>query len=92
MQRFKDAIGKLSYTINPNHWRDWFIKALLPLTQMPLTQQKFETLQDALEQATRIKAMVGYLHEYQRGVASHDPSILGLQPQIASLTKKLKYL
>ena len=49
MRRFKDAIGKLSYPIDPNHQRDWFIKALLPLTRTPLTQQKIDNLQDALE-------------------------------------------
>ena len=49
MRRFKDAIGKLSYPINLNHQRDWFIKAHLPLTRTPLTQQKIDTLQDALE-------------------------------------------
>ena len=49
MRRFKDAIGKLSYLIDPNHQRDWFIKALLPLTRTPLTQQKIDKLQDALE-------------------------------------------
>ena len=32
MTRFKDVIGKLSYPIDPNHQQDWFIKALLPLT------------------------------------------------------------
>ena len=44
MSRFKDAIGKLSYPIDPNHLRDWFIKALLPLTRTPLTQQKIDNL------------------------------------------------
>ena len=60
MRRFKDAVGKLSYPIDPNNQRDWFIKALLPLTRTPLTQQKIDTLQDALEQAMKIEAMEGY--------------------------------
>ena len=51
MRRFKDVIGKLSYPIDRNNQRDWFIKAHLPLTRTPLTQQKIDTLQDALEQA-----------------------------------------
>jgi len=67
MQRFKDTIGKLIYPIDPNPQRDWFIKALLPLTQMPLTQHKFETLQDALEKKTHIEVMAGYPHEYRGG-------------------------
>ena len=60
MWRFKDVIGKLSYPIDPNHQRDLFIKALLPLTRTPLTQQKIETLQDALEKEMKIEAMAGY--------------------------------
>lgn len=92
MRRFKDAIGKLSYPIDPNHKRDWFIKALLPLTRTPLTQQKIDNLQDALEQAMKIEAMAGYPQEYRGGVVPQDPSLIGLQHQIASLTEKLKEL
>ena len=79
MQRFNNAISKLSYTLDPNHQWDWFIKALLPLTRMPLTQQKIGTLQDELEQASHIEAMEGYPHEYRGGASMQDPSILGLQ-------------
>jgi len=57
MKRFKDAIGKLSYTIYVIHQRDWFIKVLLPLTRTLLTQQKIGTLQDSLEQASHIESM-----------------------------------
>lgn len=63
IQRFKDVIGKLSYPIDLNQ-RDWFIKELLPLTSMPLTKQKIDTLQDYVEKATWIESMVGYPHEY----------------------------
>ena len=77
MQRFKDAITKLSYTMDQNHQRDWFIKALLPLTRTPLTQQKIGTLQDALEQESCIEAMVGNLHEYRGGTILQDLLILG---------------
>lgn len=90
MRRYKDEVGKLSYPINPNHQRDWFIKALLPLTRTPLTQQKIETLQDALEQAMKIEAMAGYPQEFRGGALAQDPFILGIQHQIASLTEKLK--
>lgn len=38
MKRFKDAISKLSYTLDSNHQQDWFIKALFPLTRTPLTK------------------------------------------------------
>ena len=92
MRRFKDVIGKLIYSIDLNHQRDWFIKALLPLTRTPLTQQNIDTLQDALEQAMKIEAMAGYPQEFRGGAAVQDPSILGLQHQIASLTEKLKYI
>lgn len=67
MQRFNDTIGKIDYTIDPNHQRDWFNKTLLPLTWTPLTQQKIETLQDALDEATQIEAMTGYPHVYRGG-------------------------
>jgi len=49
MQIFKDAIGKLSYPIDPNHKRDCFIKDIFPLTCKTLTQQNLDTLQDILE-------------------------------------------
>ena len=78
MCRFKDTIGKLSYPIDPNHQSDWFIKALLPLTITPLTQQNIDNLQDALEQAMKIEAMAGYPQEYRGGVASQDPYLLVL--------------
>ena len=32
MQRFKDSIDRLSYPINPNDHRHWFIKTSLSLT------------------------------------------------------------
>lgn len=60
IRRLKDAVSKLSYPIDPSHQRDWFIKALLPLTRTPLTQQRIDTLQDALEQAMKIQAMASY--------------------------------
>ena len=90
MRRFKDAIKKLSYPIDLNHQRNCFIKALLPLTRTPLTQQKIDNLQNALEQAMKIEAMAGYPQEYRGGAAQQDPSLLVLQHQIANLTKKLK--
>ena len=67
MRRFKDAIRELSYLINLNHQRDWFIRALLHLTRTPLTQQKIETLKDTQEQAMKIEAMAGYPQEFNRG-------------------------
>ena len=78
MRRFKNAVGKLSYPIDLNHQRVWFIKALLPLTRTPLTQQNIETLQDALEQAMKIEAMEGYLQEFKGMASTQDPSMLGL--------------
>ena len=38
----------------------------------------------------KIEAMVGYPQEFKGGALGQDPSILGLQHQIASLTEKLK--
>ena len=45
----------------------------------PLTQQKIDTLQDALEQAMKIEAMVGYPQEFRGGGEVQEPSILGLK-------------
>ena len=90
MRRFMDAIVKMSYPINPNYQRDCFIKALLNLTITPITRQKIDTLQDALEQAMKIEAMAGYLQEFKGGNAALDPSILGLQHQIDILIENLK--
>ena len=53
-------------------------------------QYNIDTLQDALEQAMKIEAMVGYPQEFRGGAVVQDPSILGLQHQIASLREKLK--
>ena len=38
----------------------------------------------------KIEAMAGYPQEFKGGVAAQDPSILGLQHQIASLMENLK--
>jgi len=59
---------------------------------MPLMKQKIRTLQDYLEQESCIDAMDGYPHEYQGWTSLLDPSIMGLQNQIITLTKKLKDL
>ena len=40
----------------------------------------------------KIEAMAGYPQEYWGVVAPQDPSLVGLQHQIASLTEKLKEL
>jgi hypothetical protein len=48
-QRFKDAIGNLENPIHEDHQREWFIQGLLPLTHIPLTQQRITTLAEALE-------------------------------------------
>ena len=82
MKRFKDSIAKLGYTLDPNHQWDWIIKALLPLTRTPLTQQKIGTLQDALEQASWIEAMSGYPHEYRGGTSLQDLGITACKARL----------
>jgi hypothetical protein len=59
-QRFKDAIGKLENPIHEYHQWEWFIQGLLPLTRIPLTQQRITTLGKALEKVMKIEAMEGY--------------------------------
>ena len=44
MQQFRDVISKFSYPIDPHHQRDFFIKALLSMTTIPLSQQNIGTL------------------------------------------------
>jgi hypothetical protein len=60
-QIFKDVIGKLENPIHEDHQREWFIQGLLPLTRIPLTQQRITTLGEALEQAMKIEAMEAIL-------------------------------
>ena len=47
-------------------------------------------MEAALEQAMKIEAMASYPQEIKGGASAQDPSIMGLQHQIASLTEKLK--
>jgi hypothetical protein len=60
-QIFKHAIGKLANPIHGDHKRKWFIHILLPLTCIPLTQQRIITLREALEKDMKIEAMEFYL-------------------------------
>jgi hypothetical protein len=62
------------------------------MTHISLSQQKVNTLQDALEQEMQIEAMVGYPQDCRVGGPSTDPAIMGLQNQISTLTERLKYL
>lgn len=60
MQIFKDAIRKITNRILESHQREWYIQGLLPFTTTPITQQRIATIIDALEQAMKIEAMMGY--------------------------------
>jgi len=44
MQRLKDALSKLTNPIHETHVQEWYIQGLLPLTKIPLTQQKITSL------------------------------------------------
>lgn len=79
MQRFKYAISKLSYPIDPDHRRDFFINSLLPMTRIPPSQQNIDTLQDALEHVMQIEAMEGYPHDYKIGSPFANLTIMELQ-------------
>jgi hypothetical protein len=57
IHKFKYAIGRLAHPIHGEHQRKWYIQGLLPLTQIPLMQQRIATLTDALEQSMKIEAM-----------------------------------
>jgi hypothetical protein len=91
-QRFKYVIGKLANPIHEDHQREWFIQGLLPLTQIPLTQQWITTLGESLEHAMKIEVMVGYPGSLWVIRPPDDYNIMQLQGHISSLTDKIQEL
>lgn len=88
----KYAIEKLANPIHEDHQREWFIQGLLPLTQIPLTQQRITTLGEALEHAMKIEAMAGYPCTLRVTRPPDDYNIMQLQGQISDLTYKIQKL
>jgi hypothetical protein len=64
------VIGKLANPIHEDHQREWFIQGLLPLTCIPLTQQRIATLGEALEKSMKIE---GY-GRLSRELKNHETS------------------
>jgi hypothetical protein len=65
---------------------------LLPLTCIPLTQQRIATLGEALEKAMKIEAMEGYPGSLRIMRPLEDANIMQLQGQISVLTEKIQEL
>ena len=55
-----DIISRLTFKIHDTQHKEWFIGGLLPLTRIPLMQQKISTPREALEQAMWIESMAGW--------------------------------
>jgi hypothetical protein len=91
-QKFKDAIGRLAHPIHEEHQREWYIQGLLPLTQIPLTQQRIATLTDALEQSMKIEAMAGYPGSLRITRPPVDVNLVQLQGKISTLTENIQEL
>jgi hypothetical protein len=91
-QKFKDAIGRLAHPIHEEHQREWYIQGFLPLTWIPLTQQRIATLTDALEQSMKIEAMEGYPGSLKVTRPPTDANLVQLQGKISALTENIQEL
>lgn len=89
---FPTTCDGLTNPIHAAHQKEWFIQELLPLTRIPLTQQKIYFLTDALKQAMKIEAMVGYPGTHRVAVPTGAPDLSQVQNQIAILTEKIQEL
>jgi hypothetical protein len=58
-QRFWDLMSRLTYQIHDTQHKEWFIGGLLPLTWIPLMQQRWGSQREAFKQAMRIESMAG---------------------------------
>lgn len=59
-QGFQDLMGRLTFLIHDMQHKEWFLRGSLPLTRIPLMQQKIGTTREALEHYMRIESMEGY--------------------------------
>jgi hypothetical protein len=82
----------LENPIHEYHQREWFIQGFLPLTHIPLTQQRINSLGEALEQAMKIEAMAGYPGSLRIMRPPEDANISQLQGHISALTENIQEL
>ena len=54
-QRFKVLLDQVSFTIGPEHHKEWFITSLLPHIRTPLMQWKVADQQEVLEIAMKLE-------------------------------------
>nr|KUM48137.1 hypothetical protein ABT39_MTgene5133 [Picea glauca]QHR86424.1 hypothetical protein Q903MT_gene423 [Picea sitchensis] len=52
-------MSRLTYQIHDTQHKEWFIGGLLPLTWIPLMQQRWGSQREAFKQAMRIESMAG---------------------------------
>lgn len=64
------------------HW-EWFFQGLLPMTWIPLQQQRLKT---PLEQARKIETTIGYPTNNRVAATGMGQDLYQVQNQIASLT------
>jgi hypothetical protein len=91
-QEFKYAIWRLAHPIHEEHQREWCIQGLLPLTQIPLTQQWIATLTDTLEQLMKIEDMAGYPGSLRVTRSLADVNLAQIQGKISALTENIQNL
>jgi hypothetical protein len=79
-QKFKRLKGKLKYPITDMQHRHLFINSLLPHLKYPLRQQKFQTQDEALQEALQLEE-----NQYKHT----DPVVEELRVDLKNLTFQL---
>jgi hypothetical protein len=82
----------LTNPIHKDHQREWFIQGLLPLTHIPLTQQRIATLVEALEEVMNIDAMAECMRILRVMRPIEEASLMQMWSHISSLTKNIQEL
>jgi hypothetical protein len=79
--RFKWLKGKLKHVMTDMQHRHLFVNSLLPHMKYPLRQHKFQTQEEALQEALQLEE-----NQYQK----IDPTIEDLKEDLNNLTFQLK--
>jgi len=84
-------MGRLTFRIHDTQHKEWFIQGLLPLTRIPLMQQKIANPREALEQAMRIESMTGYPGNAKTTVTGTNPARTSPKLRIKLLHSQRRY-
>jgi hypothetical protein len=79
-QRFKCLEGKLKYAMSGMQYRHFFVNSLLPHLKYPLRQQKFQTQEEAMQEALQLEE-----NQYQKT----DLAIEELKEDLKNITFQL---